>query len=125
MHSRVETLNGYGLAILIFSVNPTARSWLLLLLLLLLLFPLSFPIAPHPRYGRFLLMTLILNLRLDAMFSFVSVSIFGLLGSIPPQDIAEAVTVSDLVAPEHLEIQTEDAQTVANRCVGVFSVVPR
>lgn len=31
------------------------------------------------------------------------------------QDIAEAVVVSDLVAPEHLEIQTEDSQKVADR----------
>lgn len=30
-------------------------------------------------------------------------------------DIAEAVAVSDLVAPEHLEIQTEDPQKVADR----------
>lgn len=30
--------------------------------------------------------------------------------------MAEAVAVSDLVAPEHLEIQTEDSQKVADRC---------
>lgn len=31
------------------------------------------------------------------------------------QDMDEAVRVSDLVAPEHLEIQTEDSQKVADR----------
>lgn len=35
--------------------------------------------------------------------------------SLSLQDMAEAVVVSDLVAPEHLEIQTEDAQKVADR----------
>lgn len=32
------------------------------------------------------------------------------------KDITEAVMVSDLVAPEHLEIQTENSQEVADRC---------
>merc|ERR1719162_587846 len=30
--------------------------------------------------------------------------------------MAEAIAMSDKLAPEHLEIQTEDAQTVANKC---------
>ncbi|CAM9763301.1 unnamed protein product [Ectocarpus sp. 12 AP-2014] len=33
------------------------------------------------------------------------------------KDVAEAVAVSDLVAPEHLEIQTEDSQKVADSCL--------
>lgn len=32
------------------------------------------------------------------------------------KDMAEAIAMSDKLAPEHLEIQTEDAQTVANKC---------
>ncbi|CAM9469633.1 unnamed protein product, partial [Choristocarpus tenellus] len=33
------------------------------------------------------------------------------------QDEDDAVAVSDIVAPEHLEVQTRDSQAVADRCL--------
>lgn len=55
----------------------------------------------------------VVRLRVTSLLAFTCF-FFGRILSLG-QDIAEAVTVSDLVAPEHLEIQTENSQTVADR----------